>query len=54
MADYFPLDCVSTEAFRKLKEEIESALTHVIEYNVPQVNTDAADTAIAAAFNRAV
>lgn len=55
MADWFLLNRKSMKALRKLKKEIEIALLHVIEENVPLLDEmDASDTAITVALNRLV
>lgn len=46
MADSFLSNPQSVKAFKNLKEEIGSALFHIIEENIPQVvETDASDQA---------
>ena len=54
IADSFPLKQNSLRAFNELKEEIEGALLHSIDENMPLVvETDASDTALAATLNQA-
>ena len=53
-AKSFPLDSESIKTFENFKEEIEKALLHSVDEKIPLVvETDAADTVIAATLNQA-